>query len=518
MGEKLKKVFQSVTVKQSIIVILPVVVVCAFGVSFFSRSLVDGMKNEILRGMFSACASYRESLAISAGNKNRDSLEDSLKADTGMDFTYFEGDSRAATSIVGSDGKKPLGTQAAPEVISNVLISGNVYSSTNTDVNGTPYYVVYMPVEKNGEVSGMAFVGLPRTEVEEYVAKKTKIMLSFSVIFIAIIAAIVYFSTQHLISAVNESSEAISQLAAGKIDVKLSNDLMMREDELGNMARTITRTTAKLKEVLGNTMTAEEASLVEELDKAIEEKQLVVYFQPKYRVQGEKPTIDSAEALIRWKHPQRGMISPALFIPLFERTGMIYRLDLYVWQESAAQIKIWKEKFGVTVPISVNVSRTDIYSADIIEELKTIVAENGISTKDLHLEVTESAYAKDFDQLIGIIVNLRALGFKIEMDDFGSGYSSLNMLAELPIDAIKLDMRFMQGREHIQKRNMMLSLIFDIAKALNVPSIAEGVESEEQMEMLKEMGCDVIQGYYFSRPLPASDFTSLLDYELSKKS
>ena len=135
---------------------------------------------------------------------------------------------------------------------------------------------------------------------------------------------------------------------------------------------------------------------------------------------------------------------------------------------------------------------------------------------DLHLEVTESAYAKDFKQLLGIIETLRTIGFKIEMDDFGSGYSSLNMLAELPIDAIKLDMRFMQDNKHVQKRNMMLALIFDIAKALNVPSIAEGVETKEQMEMLKEMGCDIIQGYYFSRPLSAESFTDLLDSQLPK--
>lgn len=508
MPKKVKKLFTSVSFKQSLIVLVPMIIVSTFGVVFFSHSLVNGMKNEILRGMFSACASYRETITMRNGETDGSQLEDLLKADTGMDFTYFEGAERAATSILNADGQKPLGTKAAPEVISNVLVSGNVYSSTNTDVNGTPYYVVYMPVQKGGNVSGMAFVGLPRTSVARYVLSQTRIMMIVSVSFIIFIALLMYFTTSRLISAVKESSEAIQKIAAGEMDVKLSTELLSRRDEFGDMARTISRTSSKLREVIGHNLTAEEKMLVDELDTAIEEKQLVVYFQPKYHIQGENPVIDSAEALIRWQHPQRGMISPGLFIPLFEKTGMIYRLDLFVWQEAARHINAWKKQFGVTVPVSVNVSRTDIYSADVIEELKLIVAENEISPADLHLEITESAYARDFEQLISIIVNLRALGFKIEMDDFGSGYSSLNMLAELPIDAIKLDMRFMQGEGH--KRNMMLSLIFDIAKALAVPSIAEGVETKEQMEMLKKMGCDIIQGYYFSRPLPAADFAALL--------
>ena len=516
MRNKIKKLLSSVTFKHSVVIFVPVVIISIASVAFFSRSLINGMRNEILRGMFSACASYRESIELVQGERTKEGLEDTLKADTGMDFTYFEGAARIATSITGSDGKKPIGTKAAPEVVTNVLEKGNVYSSTSTDVNGTPYYVVYMPVYKDGSVKGMAFVGQPSTSVEAYVRSQTRIMVLAAIGFIIVITAIMYFTTARFISVVNESADAINQIAAGKIDVKISDELISRNDELGNMARTISRTSSKIREVIGHNLTAEEAALVDELDTAIAEKQLVVYFQPKYRVQGKTPVIESAEALIRWKHPQRGMISPGLFIPLFERTGMIYRLDLYVWQEAAKQICTWREIFGVTLPVSVNVSRTDIYSADIIEELKDIVRKNGISPSDLHLEVTESAYAKDFKQLLGIIETLRTIGFKIEMDDFGSGYSSLNMLAELPIDAIKLDMRFMQDNKHVQKRNMMLALIFDIAKALNVPSIAEGVETKEQMEMLKEMGCDIIQGYYFSRPLSAESFTDLLDSQLPK--
>ena len=233
MPKKVKKLFTSVSFKQSLIVLVPMIIVSTFGVVFFSHSLVNGMKNEILRGMFSACASYRETITMRNGEADGSQLEDLLKADTGMDFTYFEGAERAATSILNADGQKPLGTKAAPEVISNVLVSGNVYSSTNTDVNGTPYYVVYMPVQKGGNVSGMAFVGLPRTSVARYVLSQTRIMMIVSVSFIIFIALLMYITTSRLISAVKESSEAIQKIAAGEMDVKLSTELLSRRDEFG---------------------------------------------------------------------------------------------------------------------------------------------------------------------------------------------------------------------------------------------------------------------------------------------
>lgn len=262
------------------------------------------------------------------------------------------------------------------------------------------------------------------------------------------------------------------------------------------------------KELLGE-------RLIREMGNAIETKQFKVYFQPKYNVTGDKPVLSSAEALIRWIHPELGFISPGEFIPLFEGNGLINKLDHYVWRESAAQIRRIKDEFGVTVPISVNVSRIDIYDPELENILLAIVKENGIDTSELLLEVTESAYTDNSDQIIETVEKLRADGFRIEMDDFGTGYSSLNMLSAMPIDALKLDMRFVRNICENEKDMRMVEFILDIAEYLEVSTIAEGVETEEQYLLLKEAGCDVIQGYYFSRPVPSDIFENTVKEQLT---
>ena len=217
-----------------------------------------------------------------------------------------------------------------------------------------------------------------------------------------------------------------------------------------------------------------------------------------------------AEALIRWKHPEFGMIAPYDFISLFEENGLIQMLDQFVWRETASRIHYWKKKFGVTIPVSVNVSRIDIYDPRIEEIIDGLVHEYGLTPEELHLEITESAYSENAEQLIQVVENFRKKGYLIEMDDFGAGYSSLNMLANLPIDVLKLDMKFIQDIHTDEKCLRMVQLIMDIARFLDVPVVAEGVEVEEQCRLLKEMGCELIQGYYFSKPVPAEEFEKFI--------
>jgi EAL domain-containing protein (putative c-di-GMP-specific phosphodiesterase class I)/CheY-like chemotaxis protein len=250
--------------------------------------------------------------------------------------------------------------------------------------------------------------------------------------------------------------------------------------------------------------------LINEMHQALEEKQFHVYYQPKYEITGEKPVLKSAEALIRWKHPELGMISPGVFIPLFEKNGLIQELDRYVWKEAAEQMRRWKEEFGIVLPISVNVSRIDMYAPDFVSYLLNLMWENDIQPEDYFLEITESAYTENSSQLIRIVEQLRNYGFKIEMDDFGSGYSSLNMLAEMPIDVLKLDMRFVRNLYNTEKNTRMVELMLDIAHRLDVITIAEGVETEEQMLDLKRMGCERVQGYYFSGPVPPEKFEGFI--------
>ena len=246
--------------------------------------------------------------------------------------------------------------------------------------------------------------------------------------------------------------------------------------------------------------------LIEDFQTAIDEKQFQVYYQPKFNIQQEEPMLSSAEALVRWKHPKLGMVSPGVFVPLFENNGLIQKLDDYVWRTAAAKIKDWKERLGLSIPVSINISRVDMYDADFVEKLKSIAEENRLDRGELLLEITESAYTENSGQIINTVKELRDLDFCIEMDDFGSGYSSLNMISTLPIDALKLDMQFIRNAFKERKDTRLLQAVVQLAESMELPTIAEGVETAEQMLALKNMGCDVVQGYYFSRPLPADEF------------
>ena len=256
--------------------------------------------------------------------------------------------------------------------------------------------------------------------------------------------------------------------------------------------------------------------LINDIDNAILNKDLVVFYQPKYGIQCDEPELRSAEALIRWRHPKYGMISPGDFIPLFESNGLIQKLDHFVWEEAARQIRKWKDEYGITVPVSVNVSRVDIYDAQLEDRLVRILKDNDLDAKELMLEITESAYADDAKGLTDVVTKLRESGFRIEMDDFGSGYSSLNMITEIPIDVLKMDMKFIRNMNKDAKSLKLVELVIEIADYLGVPVVAEGVEDKSQLDQLKSMGCELIQGYYFSKPVPPEEFNKFIEAEISK--
>ena len=250
-----------------------------------------------------------------------------------------------------------------------------------------------------------------------------------------------------------------------------------------------------------------DAQLLQDFETAIEQRQFIVNYQPKFNIKGDKPVLCSAEALVRWVHPEIGFVRPDLFIPLFEENGLVTKLDRYVWEEAARQIAAWKKELGVTIPVSVNVSRIDIAAPDMTDFITKIVKENGLSPSEYHLEITESAYTSDQKHIIEVVENLRTLGHKVEMDDFGSGYSSLNMLTSMPIDVLKMDKAFIRNIQPGNKEMKLVELVLDIAKNLGVPVVAEGVETEDELKLLKDAGCDIIQGYYFSKPIPPEEMS-----------
>lgn len=251
-----------------------------------------------------------------------------------------------------------------------------------------------------------------------------------------------------------------------------------------------------------------EQAITDGMEEALSENQFEVYFQPKYNL--ENNSLAGVEALVRWNHPEWGIQSPAWFIPLFEKNGFITKLDQYVWDRTCAILKEWDNKGYPCFPASVNVSRADIYNANIPDILIDTVKKYNLTPSRLHLEITESAYTENPDQIIGAVSRLRDLGFIIEMDDFGSGYSSLNMLNQMPLDILKLDMKFVQSETAKPVSQGILRFIMNLARWMDLSVVAEGVETQEQLTRLREIGCDYAQGYFFQKPMPSRELEELI--------
>lgn len=254
-----------------------------------------------------------------------------------------------------------------------------------------------------------------------------------------------------------------------------------------------------------------EQAITESMETALAEGQFSVYLQPKYWLQND--TMAGAEALARWIHPELGFMNPGEFIPLFEKNGFITKLDRYVWEQTCKKLQQWRQEGYPDIAVSVNVSRADVYQEDLPATMSSLVAQYGIEPRQLHLELTESAYTENPNQIIAVVDELRNRGFVIEMDDFGSGYSSLNMLNQVHFDILKLDMKFIQTETAKPGEMSIMRFVVNLAKWLNLSTVAEGVETKAQLERLRDVGCDYAQGYYFSRPLPVQEFEKLLAAE-----
>lgn len=251
-----------------------------------------------------------------------------------------------------------------------------------------------------------------------------------------------------------------------------------------------------------------EQKIINAMEMAIQNKEFTLYLQPKYNI--EKGTIIGAEALVRWISQENGFISPGDFIPVFENNGFVYEVDKFIWEESCRYLRKWLDEGREVHPISVNVSRIDLYDPKLVKHLVDLREKYQLPSQYLELEITESAYTEDPEQIITITRQLREAGFVILMDDFGTGYSSLNMLKDIQIDVLKLDMGFLKSSDYSAKGGNILTAILKMAESLKMQTIAEGVETKEQVEFLKSIGCKYVQGFYYSKPLPVGEFEKLI--------
>lgn len=249
-----------------------------------------------------------------------------------------------------------------------------------------------------------------------------------------------------------------------------------------------------------------EQEILNDMEKALNERQFYIVVQPKYHPISEE--IVGGEALVRWQHPDKGIVSPGVFIPVFEKDGFIVQLDYYVWEETCKFISKMKSDGIETAPISINVSRAHFYGKELVNKLTTLIETYHLSPTDIELEITESICGEDPEVIYEKVRELQNLGFKIAMDDFGSGYSSLNMLKEMPLDIIKMDLKFLDGDQ--EKGRKILKALIDMAHTLNLKVVVEGVEILSQVEFLRQFKDCSLQGYYYSRPVITEVFEDMM--------
>lgn len=254
-----------------------------------------------------------------------------------------------------------------------------------------------------------------------------------------------------------------------------------------------------------------EQHIIDEMDAALAEQQFIVYFQPKYQLKKMAPY--GAEALVRWKKPSGEIVLPNEFIPIFERNGFITKLDYYVWEKVCQFIDSELSQGRNPAPISVNVSRVNLYNPDFMDSLIDLIHRYHIPPHYLNLELTESVFSEDAELIQRAVNYLHDAGFTILMDDFGSGYSSLNILKDVDLDVLKIDMKFFSKGNTAEKGAKIIEAVIRMAESLDMMVIAEGVEEKHQVDFLNDLGCDYIQGYYFGRPMSQDQYEKLTNHD-----
>lgn len=253
----------------------------------------------------------------------------------------------------------------------------------------------------------------------------------------------------------------------------------------------------------------EEKNLENEMEKALKNREFCIFLQPQIDLATKK--IVSAEALVRWMHPEKGMIPPFKFIPVFENNGFISKLDMFVWEEAARTLRKWKDNNQIMVPIAINLSRVDVEQENLMDELLGLSEKYELGNQWIKMELTESVYSEEGTLIMERMKKIQEHGFKVAVDDFGSGYSSLHMLKKMPIDILKIDKSFLDVDMNMDiKDEIVIRDVIGMGKHLNLQIIVEGVETQEQSDFLESIGCDIVQGYFYGRPVPVKEFEIIL--------
>ena len=329
-----------------------------------------------------------------------------------------------------------------------------------------------------------------------------------------------YKTDQDLVMYMTKLSQAVRETRILPMAITVSYGIYKITDRSIPVRLMCDRARAVKKQVKGNALTnyavyddvirlklREQAEIEEEMQMALAHNEFVMYLQPQIDLKTKK--LAGAEALVRWKHPIKGVMVPAQFLDLFESNGFITKMDMYIWEEACKYLKELQER-EIYLPISVNISRVHIGNTNLSDILLDLVKKYGIAPKYLELEITENLFMEDVDELFDEMAALKKCGFNIMMDDFGSGYSSLNMLRSAPVDTLKIDRFFLDEIMSTERGKIIVESSVRMAKQLGLLVIAEGVETNDQLEFLESIECDTVQGYYYSRPIPVDEFEEFM--------
>lgn len=382
-----------------------------------------------------------------------------------------------------------------------------------------PYAVVHLRLEKyrhycmyHGENQGEDLLEQIYKVLKKFISKKEILAHIEGADFAMLLISENEVKTTERVEAMLEALEHVAtdsklHYSVGITSVSESNDTIMYYNEAGVARGTLDEDSEKRIAWFNENLKAAkiwEQRVENDMERALANKEFQVYLQPKYST--EEEVLSGAEALVRWIHPTEGFVAPYKFIPIFEKNGFITKLDDYMISETARIQSEWYKAGKKIVPVSVNVSRVHFLMNNLADHIAALVDCYELPHEYIELELTESAFFDDKEALLKTVNEMKHLGFHVSMDDFGSGYSSLNSLKELPLDVIKLDAEFFRGTDDYDRANLIVSKTIDLAKRLGMSIVAEGIETREQVDFLKEQKCDLIQGYYFAKPMPVEEF------------
>lgn len=395
----------------------------------------------------------------------------------------------------------------------------NEYTIISLDINSYRYII-----ESFGQDVGNSILIALSRHIESVIPKGSILCHNFVDNFYIVVHTTFLPALEDIVFNITNVDEALSNLlpkhfkldfSVGICEINNPKENIESLMEKANTARETGKTSFNPKRLSVFTESMQsnrenEREIIFDMDRALKENEFIVYYQPKFSLSDGK--VVGAEALVRWNHKTRGLLTPGYFIPFFEKNGFIQNIDILVFESCCKFLDNWNksQKNPVPITISCNLSRLQLYNPDLANKYANIASKYQIAPSNIEIELTESLMMDNKDRLLKAMHKIKNAGFTISVDDFGSGFSSLSLLKDIPANVLKLDREFLNSNRDNEKEKIIIHSVINMAKELDMQTVAEGVEDQKQSDLLKNMGCDIVQGFFYAKPMPEVEFNNLL--------